>query len=151
MKFTLLVTYVVAVLSLQSASAEDLIISLGSDGWNDIYEPDASQPVEIAKADPLRKKLFGLARPKLEKVAGKPILFNGSLRGFRNWALFRGVSEDKSGNPIAYPEFGNSDTVALFLRTVNGWVLVDYSGGHSDVFYEIWTEQYGMPAELLRF
>ena len=81
MKFTLLVTYVVAALSLQSASAEDLIISPGSDGWNDIYEPDASQPVEIAKADPLRKKLFGLARPKLEKVAGKPILFNGSLKG----------------------------------------------------------------------
>ncbi|MDF1738487.1 MAG: hypothetical protein P1U86_04955 [Verrucomicrobiales bacterium] len=47
MKFTLLVTCVFAAFSLQSASAEDLIISPPSDEWKDIYEPDASQPVEI--------------------------------------------------------------------------------------------------------
>lgn len=149
MKSFLLPFAVLTTLTLHSAKAEELMIQKGSEMWNEIYEPDSTSPTEVERSNPLRKQLFDLARPDLEKTAGKPILFNGRLQAYRNWALFVGASEDKEGNPIAYPGDGNSDTVALFLRTTKGWVLVDCSGGHSDVFYEIWIEQYGMPRELL--
>lgn len=151
MKHPLLVAALIAIHSLHFASAEELMIPPDSDLWKHIYEPDATEPVEIATDNPLRKKLFNLARPKLEKSAGQPILFSGTLKGYRNWALFQGSSVDKKGDPLSYPDDGTSDTVALFLRTVNGWVLVDCSGGHSDVFYQTWTEQYGMPFEILRY
>ena len=52
---------------------------------------------------------------------------------------------------MAIGELENSDTAALWLRTVEGWRLVDFSGGHSDVFYEIWPEQFGVSRELLGF
>ena len=45
---------------------------------------------------------------------------------------------------------GNNDTVALFLRTCDGWRLVDFSGGHTDVFWLVWAEQYGVPKPLLQ-
>ena len=39
----------------------------------------------------------------------------------------------------------NGDTVALWLRTSNAWLLVDFDVGHTDAFYTIWKEKYGAP------
>lgn len=149
MKHLPLVLSLTATLLCSQSIAEDLIIRPGTEAWKELYEPDATNPVEIQRTDPLRKKLFSLARPGIEKKAGKTVLFNGSLKGYRNWALFQGSIEDKSGKPIYFDEFESNAAVALFIRTVNGWVLVDSEGGHTDVFYEIWIEVYGMPSELL--
>jgi hypothetical protein len=44
---------------------------------------------------------------------------------------------------------GNDDAAALWLRTRDGWRLVDYSFGHSDAFFVVWSEQYGVSRELL--
>ncbi|MEM6911354.1 MAG: hypothetical protein AAF555_07195 [Verrucomicrobiota bacterium] len=128
-----------------SALAEELDITPGSDLWGSLYHPAYEKPSEIPTSNPLRKELFNQLRAKLEPKAGEPLLFLGSLRAYRNWALFQGASQDRNGGPIAYPDLGNSDTVALWLRTKDGWTLVDYEAGHSDVFYLIWTEAYGMP------
>ena len=130
-------------------SAAELNYGPDSEEWKLLYDPPFKKPGEVPKGSELRKELFDLARPKLEKLAKQPLLFSGSLKAYRNWALFTGVSVDKAGNEIAFPEDGNSDTVILWIRTVEGWKVVDFAGGHSDVFYEIWPEQYGMPLPLL--
>ena len=33
----------------------------------------------------------------------------------------------------------------------NDQLVVDFSGGHSDVFYEVWPDQFGVPRVLLGF
>ncbi len=129
--------------------AADLEIEPDSDYWKELYDPPYKKPTEVPIGTELRKELFNLVRPKLEAIAKQPIKFQGNMKAYRNWALFTGQSLDKDGKPVAYPDLGNSDTVALWLRTVDGWKLVDFSGGHSDVFYLIWTEQYGVPRALI--
>ena len=121
----------------------------GTDGWEMLYRPPFPGPTEMPTSDQGRKRIFDLLRPHAEKEAKTPVQFKGSLRAFRNWAIFTGETQDKSGTPIAFEGNGNSDTVGLFLNTIEGWKLVDYSFGHSDMFYMIWTEQYGIPKSLL--
>lgn len=38
--------------------------------------------------------------------------------------------------------------VLFFLKTKKGWVLVDWSAGHSDVVYIEWVELYGVKSNL---
>ncbi|MEM9281220.1 MAG: hypothetical protein AAGA96_05290 [Verrucomicrobiota bacterium] len=149
MKLICLIPIATLALLAQSITSAELIFGPESDEWETLYEPAFKSPEEVPRGSELRKTLFNLARPKLEKLAGQSIRFNGSLKAYRNWALFLGESVDANGNSIAYPDLQNSDTVVLFLRTADRWVVVDYSGGHGDVFYEIWIEQYGMPRPLL--
>lgn len=132
------------------SAAEPLIIKLGSKEWREVYEPGFEKPTELEVDSELRKSLFDSIRPRAEKIAKKGVKFHGSLRAYRNWAFFSGSSIDANGKPVEYPELGNSDTVALWLRTLDGWKLVDFAVGHSDAFFLIWSEQYGMPAELLK-
>ena len=84
-------------------------------------------------------------------VGGKKILFSGSLKAYRNWAFFSGETVSPDGKPMRFPPQENSDTAALWIRTVDGWRVVDFSAGHSDVFYEIWPEQFGVPSVLIGF
>jgi hypothetical protein len=127
-------------------------VSKDSELWAEIYDPPYKKPTEIPKGSELRKALFEQLRPKISAlVGGKKILFSGSLKAYRNWAFFTGETVDDDGESVPIGEFGNSDTAALWLRTEDGWRLVDSSGGHSDVFYEIWPEQFGVPKALLGF
>jgi hypothetical protein len=132
------------------SAAEPLTIQPGSELWREVYEPAFEKPTELAADSELRKSLFNLLRPRAEKIAKQAVKFRGSLRAYRNWAFFCGDSIDANGEPVGYPELGNSDAVALWLRTLDGWKLVNFSVGHSDAFYIIWPEQYGMPADLLK-
>ncbi|MDF1657550.1 MAG: hypothetical protein P1U58_08050 [Verrucomicrobiales bacterium] len=145
----ILFSFVISTAALLPAAAQELEYKPGTEEWKMLYDPPFETVQKIKPGNALRKELFNILRPKLEAEAGEPILFTGDIEVFRNWALFQGASLDKKGEPIAYPEMGNSDTVALWLRTREGWKLVDYSGGHSDVFYIVWPEMYGMPKEIL--
>ncbi len=137
--------------STTKASGQELV-SKGSELWAEIYDPPYQQPTEVPKGSDLRKALFDQLRPKIsEMVDSRKLLFSGSLKAYRNWAFFTGETVDGNGNPVPIGELENSDTAALWLRTVDGWKLVDFSGGHSDVFYEIWPEQFGVPRALLGF
>lgn len=131
-------------------AAELPTIKPGSEEWRTLYEPAFEKPTELDADSELRKSLFHLIRPRAEKIAKQAVKFRGSLRAYRNWAFFNGSSIDADGKPVEYPELSNSDTVALWLRTLDGWKLVDFAAGHSDAFFIIWPEQYGMPVELLR-
>lgn len=90
----------------------------------------------------LRKNLFDLLRPEAERLHGKGPRFTGSLVGFKNWALFEGQTIDEKGRDIPHD---GGDTAALWLRTRNGWLLVDFDIGHTDAFYTTWKEKYGAP------
>lgn len=132
------------------SAAEPLSIKPGSERWSNLYKPAFEKPTELDAESELRKSLFSLIRPRAEKIAKQAVKFRGSLRAYRNWAFFNGSSIDADGKPVEYPALGNSDTVALWLRTLDGWKLVEFAAGHSDAFFIIWPEQYGMPADLLK-
>lgn len=102
----------------------------------------------------MRKQLFDQLRSKLQKIALEraaraSVRFEGSIRVFKNWAIFTGISVDRNGNELHYPPLENNDVAALWLRGKDGWQLVDYSAGHSDAFFVNWPLQYGIPQELV--
>ena len=136
-------------LLLISAVAQQEVIRPDSREWRELFDPPFAKPQEIPLDSLLRRELFELLRPPIARLAKQPVRFEGSLRAFKNWALFTGDTVDGKGRPVKFPPLDNSDTTALWLRTRDGWRLVDYSAGHSDVFYGIWAEQYGTPTELL--
>jgi hypothetical protein len=136
-------------LLLCAASAQQEAIRPDSEEWRQLFDPPFPEPREVPSSSPLRKELFELLRTPVARLAKQPVRFEGSLRAFKNWALFTGSTVDEHGAYVRFPPIDNSDTVALWLRTRDGWRLVDYSAGHSDVFYAIWAEQYGTPRELL--
>lgn len=139
-------------LTLPSESYGQELVSRNSELWGEIYDPPYKQPTEISKGSDLRKTLFDQLRTRISAlVDGRKVLFSGSLKAYRNWAFFTGETVDSNGNSVPIGELENSDTAALWLRTVDGWQLVDFSGGHGDVFYEIWPEQFGAPKTLLGF
>lgn len=116
-----------------------------SSEWGDIYDPPYKVPTELPADSKLRRDLFDLLRTK-----GTPkYRFSGSLKVFRNWALFVGATVDKDGSPLTHPPHDNTDSVALWLRISEGWRLIDFSFGHSDAFYLVWSEKYGVPAVLV--
>jgi hypothetical protein len=145
-------TFTVTLLLLfgQTRGESPLEVKPGSEEWKQLYDPPFEKPSELGADSPLRKQLFNQLRPKVEAIAKQPVQFQGSLRAFRNWAFFGGRSLDEKGVSLKLPELDNDDTVALWLRTTDGWKLVDYAAGHSDAFFIIWPEQYGMPADLLK-
>jgi hypothetical protein len=121
------------------------IVSESDDQWTEIYDPPYKVATELPASSPLRKELFELLRLK----ATPRHKFEGSLKAYRNWAVFFGRTVDKDGKSIKNPPMGNDDAAALWLRTRDGWRLVDYSFGHSDAFFVVWSEQYGVSRELL--
>ena len=118
------------------------MIKPGTPEWRAAFDPPCEKPPEVPMGTPLR-------RPGVERMAKRPVRFEGSLRAFRNWAIFLGGTVDKDGRAVKLPPMDNSDTVALWLRTKDGWRLVDWSAGHSDAFHIIWTEVYGAPKALV--
>jgi len=104
---------------------------------------------EIPPGSPLRKQLFELARPSVQKLAGHPVKFRGSLRESGAWAFFLGEVVDPGERPIAHPESGSSDACVLWKKEKVGWLLVDFGYGFTDVFYAAWPDRHGAPANLL--
>jgi hypothetical protein len=104
---------------------------------------------EIPPGSPLRKQLFDLARPSVQKLVLHPFKFRGSLKESGSWAFFLGEAVDSNERPIAHPESGNSDTCALWKKEKAVWLLVDYGYGFTNVFYGDWPERHGAPSILL--
>lgn len=112
----------------------------------------AAEPVEISVQSKERKVLFDLLRAEVAVQAGlevKQVKFQGSLQQQGKWAFFGGRSLDEKDQSLELEPLGNDDTCALFLKTRKGWVLVDWSAGHSDLFYGEWMSVYAVQSELL--
>ena len=127
------------------ANAAADLVKKGDPEWAEIYQPAFTTPSEVPKGSKLRAQLFN----QLRKTVPEKTRFHGSMKAYRNWAFFSGDSVDQKGKPLVAKGWISSDTCALWLRTASGWVLVDSSAGHSDAFFVIWPEKYGVPHELL--
>jgi hypothetical protein len=149
----ILVTILIILLSCMSFSFPCLgqNSSIENEYWDDIFDPPFKTPTELSKGKPLRKELLNIFRPIVMNETNKPVLFYGSLKSYKNWVFFMGSVLDKNGKSIGFPPMDNSDSIALWLRTYKGWTLVDYSIGHSDMFWDIWHYKYGVPLSLLGF
>lgn len=121
------------------------MVQASDPAWAEVYDPPYKVPTELAFGSALRKELFEVLRLK----ATPRHRFEGSLKAYRNWAVFLGSTVDKEGKSLKNPPMDNDDAAALWLRAKDGWKLVDFSFGHSDAFFIIWPEQYGVPAELV--
>jgi hypothetical protein len=118
--------------------------------WDELFNPPYKRVTELRKGDTLRAELFNRLRPTVSKAAKETVKFSGRLQVYKNWAFFTGETYSPDGKLIVYPPMGNSDTAALLLHTHNGWTVVDYSVGHSDVVWELWPSQYGAPTPLFK-
>ena len=133
-----------------TAIAQDFTGAPGSEQWKALYDPAFSKPAEIPRDGPLRKQLFDLLRPSIEREARqRGIRFQGELKAFKNWAFFFGTVLDSKDRAIRFEPVDNTETAALWLRTKAGWKLVDYAVGFGDPFYWQWAAQYGAPRGLL--
>lgn len=112
----------------------------------------AAEVKEVSPESGLRRVMFDLLRAEVAKKAGLSegkVKFEGSLQSEGNWAFFGGRSLGADSKAVSFEPMGNDDTCALFLKTYRGWVLVDWSAGHSDVFYAQWVTRYGVAPEVL--
>lgn len=116
-----------------------------SSEWAEIYDPPYKTPTELPPDSALRSELFGILRGK----ATPQTRFSGSLKVFKNWALFIGRTVDQKGESLKHPPMDNDDALGLWLRTSEGWKLVDFSFGHSDAYFVMFPQQYGVPSELV--
>jgi hypothetical protein len=126
-------------------------IEPGSDLWKKTYDPPYVKPTEVPADSPLRKQLFDLLRPGMEKRAKQPLKFRGSLKVFRNWAYFAGDMLDQKDRVVRIGNEGLDYSVnAIWLHTKSGWVLVDgFDSWYGDYWQPAWFEKYNVPMELL--
>ena len=87
-------------------SAEKPLALPGSEMCRGIFDPPFTKPTELPAESPLPKTLFQHLRPLNEKMAWRQVQFADSLRVFKNWALFTGMTEEATGNPRRIPPMG---------------------------------------------
>lgn len=104
---------------------------------------------EIPTSDPLRKQLFDSIRPRAQKLVEGVFAFQGSLRREGDWAVFTGELVRKNSAPIPIGDNESSDVFALWQNVAGKWKVIDFSGGHTDVFYVDYPEKYGFPKRLI--
>jgi len=115
----------------------------------DFFFTFSPTPVELPADSALRRELFDGIRRSIPTDHK----FEGSLKVYRNWAFFGGVTVDARGKVFYYPD-GGSASAALWLRTRDGgreiWKLVDaVFGAPYDLPYKTWPYRYGAPYLLL--
>lgn len=98
----------------------------------------------------LRSQLFELARPTLEKTAGYPVKFQGSLKANAQWAFFLGQIVDPQGKTIRLGEAESGDAVALWQQKDGKWKLVVALAGVTDAPFVDWPREYGAPEALFQ-
>lgn len=105
-------------------------------------------PQEMPKGSELRAALFEVARPYVEREAGRAVKFAGSLKRLDNWAFFNGSVVNAAGNKILVGPSESADTVILWKKSGSGWRVVAYIVGMTDTGFEGWADKYGAPEAL---
>jgi hypothetical protein len=106
-----------------------------------------------------RKAILDALRPPVEKELGPPVVFVVDVLNVDGtWAFVRGVPQRPAGEAIDYSrtayreqyETGAFDDwfCALLERRGDGWHVVTYAIGATDVAWEPWAEEHSAPPEL---
>ena len=111
--------------------------------------PAATAQDEVAKGSALRKELFELARPKIEKAAGRVVRFQGSMKQLDGWVFFIGSIVDADGATIQIGPAESGDTAVLWTNRNGQWVVLEAHVGFTDVIYLEWPDTYAFPQALI--
>ena len=106
-------------------------------------------PSEVPKGSELRARLFDVARPQAEKIAGQKIKFHGSLKRLGDWAYFGGYLVDSNGRQIVVDEL-SSYCLGLWRREGGAWRVLDFGAGVNEPYHlEEWPRKFGTPLQLI--
>ena len=106
-----------------------------------------------------RTAIMDALRGPVETDLGQPVIFVvKTLRVTDDWAFLHAVPKRPDGSDVDYSKTsyredqrdgGFDDQVAALLaRDGNGWKVVTFSIGFTDVVWDTWDEIYGAPAWL---
>ncbi|MCC7250669.1 hypothetical protein [Hyphomicrobium sp.] len=141
---------VVHLLLLLCLSISDLAIDGAAAG--DIYSPP--------KGTPLRAQLLDAARPTFEREVGAPVEFVvETLNVMDGWAYDNVKLQRPGGVPIDWRSTKFAEDFAQGMRETesnlfllqqggDGWTLVEYAIGPTDVAWDWWRQQRNLPYEL---
>jgi hypothetical protein len=114
----------------------------------------------IPVGDPLRRPLLDALRPAIQDDLGQPVQFMvDRLKVQGDWAFYAGSVQRPDGRAIDFARtryaaeieegfFDGPTTYALLRRNGQGWRVVTFVIGPTDVAYMGWTEEHGAPASL---
>ena len=112
------------------------------------FVPSTFAQEEVAPGSALRKELFELARPKIERLAKQAVRFQGSLKEMNGRAFFLGTIVDADGAVIPVGPAESGDTAILWEKNNDEWSVIEAATGFTDVIYLDWAEKYDAPAAL---
>lgn len=112
--------------------------------------------------DPERQSILDALRVPVEKVLKSKVVFKvDHLKVKDKWAFLRGVPRQFDGKEINYRPtiywqqirdgvFDDWICALLRERDEEGWTVVQYVIGATDVAYEGWGEEYRAPADIFK-
>ena len=111
------------------------------------------------KDTPERKAVMDAARVPVEKDLGQAVIFRvEDLRVTDDWAFLNAEPLQPNGRPIDFSRTAYRESVAdgsfggmaavLLARAGDGWRVVTYSVGFSDLVWDTWDDEYGAPSSL---
>lgn len=112
------------------------------------------------KGSELRKSILDAARPVFESEIGGAIEFVvTTLNVAGDWAFGDVKVQRPGGAPIDWPAtkfageyaegvFDPGGNFFLARKSAGGWTLVEYAIGPTDVAWDWWRQQHGIPGEL---
>ena len=110
--------------------------------------PQAFADGEVPAGSELRKELFALARPQIERVAGQAVRFQGSMKQLGDWVFFQGTIRDASGDSIHVGPAESAETAILWVQRKGKWTVVEAETGFTDVIWLDWPKKHQTPPAL---
>lgn len=122
---------------------------------------DAASPIRTpAAGSPERKSIIDALRVPVQADLRQAVLFKVmELRVTDEWAFLNGEPLRSDGSKVDYRktsyqeliDMGHFDhLISALLRKRQGkWQVVKYSIGHTDVTYDGWDREYGVPRSVL--
>lgn len=103
---------------------------------------------EVPVGSALRKELFALARPKIEREAGQAVRFQGTMQQREEWVFFKGTIVDAHGAAIPVGPGESAETAILWEQRKGKWTVLEAVTGFTDVIWLDWTEKHRAPSVL---
>ncbi|MCA3700393.1 hypothetical protein [Brevundimonas sp.] len=119
------------------------------------------QARNVPVGDPLRRRLLDALRPAIQRdLGGQPVQFMvDRLRVEGDWAFFAGAVQQANGRPIDFGRtryasalengvFDGPGMFGLLRRSGQGWQVVTFVIGPTDVAWLAWSDEYGAPMSV---
>lgn len=138
-----------------------LAVLLSATATPDAHSRSSTAIANVARGNPLRAVLLNALRPVIAKDLRQPVQFVvKKLRTDGRWAFAVVELRTPAGGEINYWKMHYKDLLdagafdggacyALLRREKSGWRVKAFSIGATDVQWDSWPEEFGVPRELL--